>query len=205
MHFVRAGVVCLCLLASSARAQGTARGLAPDAQLTGGIGAALNGKLDNLFLGRLRLGVLYAFDPFWVGAGAIAEVGALPGLSLGGELEFNQIQGWFGNVGLAYAEHQRITGHLTLGYMVFGVEWQHDFTRSKPNDALLASVRLPLGFWWFASRSEKKSAAPPPSAATPAKIGPRTRPPAAPAARVPARSPAQPDLDAAVIAQTQGD
>ena len=165
MHRARALTLCLLLLATSARANAQTQGLAPDAQVTGGIGAALHGKLDNVFLARARLGVLYALDDYWIAAGAIGEVGALPGLSIGGELEFNQDQGWFANAGLTYAEHKRTTGHLALGFLIFGLEWQHDFTRAKPNEALLATIRLPLGFWWYTSNREKSSSSSQPSAA----------------------------------------
>jgi hypothetical protein len=202
LHRARALTLSLfLLLAASAQAEAQTRGLAPDAQVTGGIGAALHGKLDNVFLARARLGVLYALDKYWIAAGAIGEVGALPGLSIGGELEFNQDQGWFTNAGLTYAEHKRVTGHLALGYLVFGLEWQHDFTRDKPNEALLATIRLPLGFWWFTSNREKSPRNSQPPAARAAKAAQaRSAQPTAPA-----RSPAQDALDEAALAQAQAD
>jgi hypothetical protein len=87
--------------------------------------------------------------------------------------------------------------------MIFGLEWEHDFERDKPNDALLISVRLPLGFWWFTSGREKSPIAPPPSAARTSKGVVAAQPPTT--ATAPPRSPAQGALDEAAIAEAHGD
>jgi hypothetical protein len=208
LHLARAQLllVSLLLLAGTAQAQARIQGVAPDAQVTGGIGFAARGKLDNIFLGRLRLGALYAYEPYWVDAGVIVEAGAIPGLAIGGELEFNQFYGWFANAGLVYAGHDRITGHLSAGYMIFALEWQHDFTRSEPNEALLLSVRFPLGFWWFTSGREQRPFSPQPSAAKKQTPRPATPQASTNTATTPAqRSPAQAALDEAVIADAHAD
>jgi hypothetical protein len=163
-------IVLACTFAEHARAQepGSApnrlQGFGPDAQIVGGGGFALSGNLDNNFVGRLRLGALYAYEPWLFNAGMTLEVGALAGVGLGGELEVNRFDGIYANVGLARIEHDHVMGHLGLGYLVFGVEWQHAFSGGRPSDALLLEVRLPVGYWW-ATTGRKKARSAPSSAA----------------------------------------
>ena len=133
----------------------TVEGLGPDAQLVGGLGFGLDGKLDNYFLARGRLGVLYATAPWIVNVGLTAEVGALAGLGWGGELELSRGGSFYGSVGVARVDHGRWLMHAGLGFMIFGLEWQHTFEGPNPNDALLLEVRLPLGLWWLQKRQEK--------------------------------------------------
>ena len=71
-----------CLLLASAttpvRADATdARGVSFDAQLTGGGGFAFRSSLDNPFLGRVRMGALYAAQPWMANVGATLQFGAL--------------------------------------------------------------------------------------------------------------------------------
>ena len=133
-------------------------GLGPDAQLVGGLGFGLDGKLDNYFLARGRLGVLYATAPWIVNLGVTAEVGALAGLGWGGELELSRGGSFFGSVGLSRVDQGRWLMHAGLGFMIFGLEWQHTFEGPNPNNALLLEVRLPLGLWWLQKRQEKADA-----------------------------------------------
>lgn len=137
--------------------------MAPDAQVAGGAGLGLNGKIDNNFLGRLRVGALYAYEPYWVDAGFIVEVGALSGFAIGGQVEWNEFHGLFANAGLTYSRNQELTAHLGAGYMIFALEYQHGFGERDPSDALLFNVRFPLGFWWFTSGREHRPFTPPPS------------------------------------------
>jgi hypothetical protein len=144
-------------------AQDPTQGFAPDLQIAGGVGLGLDDKIDNNFLGRLRIGALHASEPYWISGGLALEVGALAGLAIGAEIEANEIQGWFTNLGLTYARNERLTGHVSLGYMIFALEYQHGFADRSPSEALLFSVRFPLGFWWFTSGREERPFAPPPS------------------------------------------
>jgi hypothetical protein len=165
---------------SSASAQQVG-GLGPDAQLMGGAGFALGGdKLKNPFLGRLRLGGLYAHEPWIVNAGLTVELGALAKFAVGGELELNGWQGLFADAGLVRAPGGAggWMSHLALGYTVFALEWQQRFDAAKPSVALLLEVRLPMGLWWSMQKRKRAEQAqlhalrtapvtPPPSAAAP--------------------------------------
>ncbi|HEX7479650.1 MAG TPA: hypothetical protein VF331_17730 [Polyangiales bacterium] len=125
------------------------RGFGPDAQITGGGGFGLGRSLDNNFLGRARLGLLYAYEPWLVSAGVTGEVGALAGLGVGAELELNHFDGAYAQLGLARAQGVELMSHVAVGYTIFGMEWQQRFTHTGVDHALLAEVRLPLGMWWF--------------------------------------------------------
>lgn len=155
--------VAICACAARANAQTRLEGFGPDLQVTGGIGFGLGDEIDNNFLGRVRLGALYAFEPYWISGGVALEVGALAGLALGGELEIDQFRGWFVNLGVNYARDERITGHIGAGFMIFGLEYQHTFGAHSPSDAVLFTVRFPLGFWWFTSEEKERALAAPPS------------------------------------------
>jgi hypothetical protein len=129
-------------------------GFAPDAQLVGGVGFALGRGLDNPFLARARVGGLYAREPWILNAGVTLELGMLGKLGFGGELELNSGQGLFAEVGLARIDGGAWMSHLSLGYTVFGLEWQQRFDGAKPSTALLFEVRIPMGIWWL-TRSQK--------------------------------------------------
>jgi hypothetical protein len=133
-------------------------GLGPDAQLTGGIGFGFETRLDNFFLARARLGVLYAAEPWIANLGFTAEVGALAGLGWGAELELSRAGTLFGSAGVARVDEKRWLAHLGIGFTIFGLEWQHVFGGSEPHNALLLEVRLPLGLWWLHKRQEKLEA-----------------------------------------------
>jgi hypothetical protein len=188
------------------------KGIGPDIATAGGVGFGLGSKIDNNFLGRLRLGVLYAFEPYWINGGLTLEAGALSNLALGGEIEANSFHGWFANLGLAYSRDEYVTGHLSAGYTIFGLEYEHAFADRKPREALLFIVRFPLGFWWFThEREEKKPPPPPPPPAPgqpaalggaaqaqpgPAPAGTQENPlPLGPAAPTPSAAPATPIAD----------
>jgi hypothetical protein len=166
----RLPLACALLLALCAHtiARAELDGLAPDLSIAGGVGFGLDSKIDNNFLGRLRLGALYAFEPYWIDAGVSLEAGALSSLAIGGELEANAASGWFANLGLSYSRNEYLTGHVSAGYTIFGLEYQHAFADRKPRAALLFVVRFPLGFWWFTRDREEKASHPPPPPAQPA-------------------------------------
>jgi hypothetical protein len=133
-------------------------GFGPDAQLVGGLGFGLDGKLNNYFLARGRLGALYASAPWIVNLGLTAEVGALAGLGFGGELELSRGGSFYGSLGVARVDHGRWLVHAGVGFMIFGLEWQHTLEGPNPSHALLLEVRLPLGLWWLQKRQEKADA-----------------------------------------------
>lgn len=159
-----ASLCALTLSTSPTQAQTPTEGFGPDLQVVGGIGFGLDEKIDNNFLGRVRLGALYAFEPLWLSGGAALEAGGLAGLAVGGELELNEFRGWFASLGVNYARNERITGHVSFGYTIFGLEYQHTFGDRSPSEALLVTVRFPLGFWWFTKDHEERTTlTPPPS------------------------------------------
>jgi hypothetical protein len=209
--------------ASAALADGgvaplSANGLGPDAQLVGGGGFGLGGSLRNPFLGRARLGALYAVEPWIFNAGISFEVGALGQLGVGCELELNAWRGFFADLGFARADGKQWMGHLSLGYTVFGIEWQQRFSDARPNHALLFEVRLPLGIWWrlVGRNSEQRSAVqarqaqalspartvPPTAAASPL---PLVRAPSADQPPVAAESIGPSEADRAELAQAQAE
>lgn len=143
------------LRAESAEALGPTSSFGVDAQLTGGAGIGLDGKLDNYFLARARVGVLFATSPWIANLGLSVDVGALAGLGPGGELELNHVAGPYGSAGVARVDSGRWLSHLALGYTIFGVEWQHVFGGDAPHEALLFEVRLPLGMWWLQKRQHE--------------------------------------------------
>ncbi len=131
------------------------RGFGPDLQVQGGIGFGLTHKLDNNFLGRIRLGGLYAYEPWIANLGATLEVGGLASFGLGGELEINTFGGGYGQLGFTHDEQKAWLSHLGVGFMIFGLEWQHLFAPKLNDDALLFDVRVPLGIWWFLVGDDK--------------------------------------------------
>ncbi|MET0384711.1 MAG: hypothetical protein ABW321_02070 [Polyangiales bacterium] len=130
------------------------QGLSPDAELVGGGGFAFDGALDNYFLARARLGALYAREPWIANLGLTVEVGALARLGVGGEVELNGPYGVFGKLGVARVDGSAWMGHAGIGWLVFGIEWQHRFESATPHDALMFHVRMPLGIWWFKKRRQ---------------------------------------------------
>jgi hypothetical protein len=77
------------------------------------------------------------------------EAGALGRLGIGCELEVNLWEGWYVDLGLARVEGADWMSHVSAGFTVLGVEWQHRFDAKAPSHALLLEVRLPIGLWWF--------------------------------------------------------
>lgn len=134
-------------------AQGT---LAPrsgfgfDVNLDGGLAVALDGDLDNNFLGRLRLGGVYVTEPWVLALGVTGEVGALAKYGFGVAAELSHLDGFWGRVGGSRVQGDDWMTQLTLGYLFFGLEWQHRFDRAAPaQDALVLVFRVPFGMWWF--------------------------------------------------------
>jgi hypothetical protein len=147
-------LVLLSSIAARAQVPFKAEGLGPDAELTGGGGLGIGGKLENPFLARVRVGALYAHQPWIANLGVTLELGALGRFGLGGEFELNFGRGFFGNVGVARVEGNPWMSHVGVGFMIFGLEWQHRYARERPRDALMLFVRMPLGIWWLRKRQE---------------------------------------------------
>ena len=150
-------LLCLGLATAAApvRADATAgQGAGFDAQVTGGGGFAFRSGLDNNFLGRVRFGGLYASQPWIANLGGTLQFGALARFGVGAELELNHGSGPYGSVGIARVTGDEWMTHAALGFMIFGVEWQHRWSSSSPSDALMFEVRLPLGVWWLLKRKQ---------------------------------------------------
>jgi hypothetical protein len=130
-------------------------GFGLDAQLTGGGGFAFGHRLDNYFLGRGRVGGLYAHHPVIANLGLTLELGGLARFGAGGELELNHGSGPYASLGLARVSGQEWMTHLGVGFMIFGVEWQHRLSAAAASDALMFHVRVPIGIWWLHKRQEQ--------------------------------------------------
>ncbi len=124
------------------------KGVWPDLALGFGAGFGLDHRLATPVLGRARVGVLYAYEPLIVNIGLSGELGALARAGFGGELEVNHFGGLWLQGGFDRVRGDDFMTHLTLGYTIVGVEWQHRFD-SVPGDALMFVLRAPLGIWWF--------------------------------------------------------
>jgi hypothetical protein len=103
----------------------------------------------------VRLGGLYAYEPWIANLGATLEIGGLANFGLGGELELNTFGGGYGQLGFTHDNHDAWLSHLGVGFMIFGLEWQHRFSPKLTDDALLFDVRVPLGIWWFLVGDDK--------------------------------------------------
>jgi hypothetical protein len=125
-------------------------GLWPDIVPSAGGGIGLGNSLDSNVFARLRLGGLYAHEPWVVNLGIAGELGALAEHGAGVELELNHLGGPWLAVGGSRVNRAQWMGHLALGFAVFGVEWQHRFG-GAPTNALLFLLRAPIGIWWFLS------------------------------------------------------
>jgi len=119
----------------------------PEITLSGGGGIGLGNTLDSNVFGKLRLGALYVYEPWIVAGGVIGELGALAERGLGAELEVHHFGGLWAQVGGSRVLRSQWMGHLTFGFAVFGVEWQHRF--GENSNALLFLLRAPIGLWWF--------------------------------------------------------
>lgn len=156
-------VVCLVLFGAptTSHAQGTLAsrsGFGFDVNLDGGLAAALDGNLDNNFLGRLRLGGVYVTEPWVLALGVTGELGALAKYGFGVAAELSHLDGLWGRVGGSRVQGDDWMTQLTLGYLFFGLEWQHRFAHAvSPQDALVLVFRVPLGMWWFLMRDPPQS------------------------------------------------
>ena len=133
-------------------------GVWPDIALTVGAGIGIDEPLAANVLARLRLGALFAYEPWVLNLGVTGELGALAEHGLGLELELNHMSGPWLQLNASRVEPGRFMGHVGLGYFVFGVEWQHAFG-DAPQDAVLFVLRLPIGILWFLPQHEARSEA----------------------------------------------
>lgn len=176
------GLAWLCLFALPAHAQdglGPIRGFGFDLSLDGGIGVGVQHDLNNNFLGRLRVGALYVTEPMAYALGITGELGGLAGQGFGISAEASHFNGAWGRIGGSRVQHGEWMSQLTLGYLFFGLEWQHRYATSRSvSDAVMVVFRVPIGLWWFLMRdpTPSHSSFPPRSnvstPATPARIEP---------------------------------
>jgi hypothetical protein len=131
------------------------QGLWPDIALSGGGGIGLGNSLDTNVFARLRLGGLYAYEPWVVNLGATGELGALAEHGAGAELELNHFGGPWLQAGVSRVRRAHWMGHAAIGFAVFGVEWQHRFA-DRAENALLFLLRAPIGIWWFLHDDDRK-------------------------------------------------
>jgi hypothetical protein len=135
-------------------------GLWPDVALAVGGGIGAGNSMASNALARARLGGLWAYEPFVLNLGVSGEVGGLGGLGAGLELEVNHFGGGFLRGGLLRVRGGDTMSQLALGFTVLGLEWHHRFD-SPRSDAVLFTVRLPIGIWWFLLAREPSGVDPP--------------------------------------------
>jgi hypothetical protein len=168
-----AWIVCVLLMlgTSQALAQQTpkpepyrAKGFWPDIALAVGGGIGVGGAIDTNLYGALRLGALFAYEPWVINLGINGELGALPKRGIGVELEFNYLRGPYVQFGYDKIADGDFMIRTTLGFALFGVQWQHRLASTKPSDALLFVLRLPLGIGWFFvhDQERRRTQRPPP-------------------------------------------
>lgn len=152
------GIVALLMLLCSgpARAQQAekpapyrATGFWPDIALALGGGIGIEGAIDTNLYGALRLGLLFAYEPWVINLGISGELGALPKRGVGAEIELNYLRGPYLQFGYDKTADGDFMIRSTVGFALFGVQWQHRLATTKPSDALLFVLRLPLGIGWF--------------------------------------------------------
>jgi hypothetical protein len=130
------------------------KGAWPDIAVSFGGGIGVGNGLDTNVFGRLRLGGLYAYEPWVANLGVTGELGALPQRGAGLELEINHfggpwVQGGLSRVvGVSRTSGAQWMTHAALGFALFGVEWQHRLGTPSDN-AVLFLLRAPIGIWWF--------------------------------------------------------
>lgn len=154
-----------CAYAPCAQAQASkhkAIGIWPDIALSLGGGIGIGHPIATNVYGSARLGLLFAYEPWVINLGVSGELGALPKHGLGAEFELNYLRGPFVNVG-----YDRISGgdwmtRLTVGFALFGVQWQHRLSSTPPDNAILFLLRLPLGIGWFFLHDQQRRQREPP-------------------------------------------
>lgn len=137
-------------------------GFWPDISLSLGGGIGIKHPIATNIYGAARVGVLFAFEPWVINLGLSGELGALPRRGLGAEFELNYVRGPFVQVGYDRIAGRDWMARLTVGFALFGVQWQHRMSSTPPDNALLFLLRLPLGTgWFFLNDGERRRREPP--------------------------------------------
>jgi len=157
--------LCMCPAVASAQSSWSPEGgLGWDLELDGGVGFGLQRQLDNNFVGRLRLGALYFDEPIVYALGITGEVGGLAEYGVGAAFEVSHFDGPWARIGGSRVIGNDWMTQLTLGFLFFGLEWQHRFeSASTASDALMMVFRLPVGVWWFMMAEQRPMHGPLPS------------------------------------------
>jgi hypothetical protein len=121
------------------------RGISWDFQIEGGWAASLKNELPHHWFGRARAGMLFLAEPQMYAIGPTFELGGLIGSGVGGQIDVIQLATGFSlEAGAAVSFDGFLVSHLSLGYALFGVEWQQRYG-SAPAAALLFKLRIPVG------------------------------------------------------------
>ncbi len=124
-------------------------GLSWDAQLEFGGGFALRDSLEFPLFARPRLGVLFAWEPWLFAAGVTGEFGGTVKEAVGFQLDAIHLESGISiETGAAYEPKDNFNIHVSLGFTLVGIEWQHRFD-TQPVDGLLFKLRLPIGAYFF--------------------------------------------------------
>jgi len=127
------------------------RGASWDFQLEGGFAVALKNDLPHHWFGRARAGMLILHEPLLLAFGPTIELGGLVGLGVGGQLDIVDLAtGMSIEAGGAFATDGAFVSHVSLGYALFGLEWQQRFGEGSAA-ALVFKLRVPIGWVVYAS------------------------------------------------------
>ena len=120
-------------------------GVSWDFQIEGGWAASLKNELPHHWFGRARAGMLILYEPLLAAFGPTFELGGLIGSGVGGQLDLVNISaGYSIEAGGAFAFDGAFVSHLSIGFALFGVEWQQRFGDGAAA-AILFKLRIPVG------------------------------------------------------------
>lgn len=137
-------------------------GLWPDFALSVGGGIGIGHPIATNVYAALRLGFLFAYEPWVINLGISGELGALPRRGYGAEIELNYLRGPFLQAGYDRVADGFGMTRLTLGFALFGVQWQHRLSSAPPDNALLFVLRFPFGVGWFFLHDQQRRQREPP-------------------------------------------
>jgi hypothetical protein len=125
------------------------KGISWDIQLEVGYGFHTWRKVDQLFYGNLRAGVLLVREPIYAAAGAIFTLGGITSMGGGAQVELTHLwSGFWGQVGLECGERSRWVFSLATGWSVIGLEWQQGLNVENAT-GLFIKMRIPIGIAVF--------------------------------------------------------
>ena len=108
-------------------------------------------KLSRRFFGRVKAGLLLGYEPWLLSMGPVVEGAGLPDLAWGFQIEITHMWNGLWGQGTISVDGQ---GHgfsaLSVGWSLFGFEWQHRISSGGLRNGYLIKIRIPIGIYFFA-------------------------------------------------------